>query len=451
MLRTIGLVFCIVMGLAARADEPKKVTVTPKEIDALLANPGMGWQTFHRFADQDKELAGLPSGSAYYRFYWNEIEKEEGKIDFPMFDRLLEHAHRAGQKLALRIMCVGTEEVTHVPAYVRKNARGKEFQYLEKGPMRWTPDYDDPVFQKAHFRLIEELGKRYDGHRDLDLIDIGSVGLWGEWHMSNTGVEMPPPATQRKIIEAWCRAFPKTPRVMLLAEADALKYAFTQGCGWRADCLGDMGGFSKRWSHMKDLYPRQLEACGAADVWKTAPVAFEDCWDMRKWKQEGWDIPFIFDYALSTHTSFVNNKSAPIPDGTRPEIERLLKKLGYRLVLRSLEHDASIARGEKLALKMAWENVGVAPPYRDERLALRLTDRAGKHVTLVGKTSVRGWLPGKIDAAEPLEIPKGLESGSYKLAIGIVDPSEHLPEVRLAIEGRDAEGWYPLSEMTIRN
>ena len=128
MLRTIGLVCCIVIGLAARADEQGRAAVTPKEIDALLANPGMGWQTFHRFADQDKELAGLPSGSAYFRFYWNEIEKEEGKIDFPMFDRLLEHAHRAGQKLALRIMCVGTEEVTHVPAYVRKNARGKEFQ-----------------------------------------------------------------------------------------------------------------------------------------------------------------------------------------------------------------------------------------------------------------------------------------------------------------------------------
>ena len=84
--------------------------------------------------------------------------------------------------------------------------------------MRWTPDYDDPVFQKAHFRLIEELGKRYDGHRDLDLIDIGSVGLWGEWHMSSTAevgtgkpVAMPTPETARAIIDAWRAAFPKTP------------------------------------------------------------------------------------------------------------------------------------------------------------------------------------------------------------------------------------------------
>jgi len=32
------------------------VTVVPEETDELLANPGMGWQTFHRTRDQDKNL-----------------------------------------------------------------------------------------------------------------------------------------------------------------------------------------------------------------------------------------------------------------------------------------------------------------------------------------------------------------------------------------------------------
>ena len=32
------------------------------------------------------------------------------------------------------------------------------------------------------------------------------------------------------------------------------------------------------------------------DAWKTAPVAFESCWDMRKWKEAGWDIRRIFEY-----------------------------------------------------------------------------------------------------------------------------------------------------------
>jgi hypothetical protein len=93
----------------AGADE-RTVKVFPVESDELFANPGMGWQTFHRFADEDPNLAGLPSGSAYFRFYWREIEPAEGKIDFELFDRLLAHAAKAGQKLAFRVMCTGSGE-----------------------------------------------------------------------------------------------------------------------------------------------------------------------------------------------------------------------------------------------------------------------------------------------------------------------------------------------------
>ena len=36
-----------------------------------------------QFADRDKSLAGLPSSCAYFRFYWKEIESDDGAIDFP--------------------------------------------------------------------------------------------------------------------------------------------------------------------------------------------------------------------------------------------------------------------------------------------------------------------------------------------------------------------------------
>src|SRR5688572_29587068 len=83
-------------------------TIKFKETGELLANPHMGWQTFHRFADEDRNLAGLPSGAAYFRFYWREIEPEEGKIDFAKLDGMFAHARRAGQTLAFRVMIAGT-------------------------------------------------------------------------------------------------------------------------------------------------------------------------------------------------------------------------------------------------------------------------------------------------------------------------------------------------------
>src|SRR5262249_41006445 len=128
------------------------------------------------------------------------------------------------------------------------------------------------------------------------------------------------------------------------------------GCGWRADCLGDMGGFSRTWSHMHDAYPQAVEKTGVQDDWKKAPVGLESCWDMRKWKQEGWDIPSIFDFALRYHASYLNNKSAPLPDGTRGEIERFLRRMGYRLVIRSIVHAGSAAPGTSADVTLAWEN-----------------------------------------------------------------------------------------------
>jgi hypothetical protein len=438
--------------LASRpaADEEGEMgVVRPTETDEVFANPGMGWQTFHCFADEDPNLAGLPSGSAYFRFYWHDLEPREGETDFAKLDELLAHARRAGQKLGIRVMCASTSQYYGAPEWLKaKGCRGFEYEYGGHGPF-WVPDFEDPLFREAHFRLIRELGQRYDGHPDLDYVDIGSVGLWGEWHMSGTEVEVPPLETRLEIIDAYIEAFPNTPKLMLIGDIDGMRHAVERGCGWRADCLGDMGGFSENWNHMRDAYPKQVEESGAGEAWKTAPVAWETCWDMRKWVNEGGDVCHIFEYALEYHGSYVNNKSAPIPEGMRPRVELLLRRLGYRLVLRRLEHSAKVAPGGNLRVAMEWENVGVAPPYRDCRLAFRLSGRGGRTVIVPTETSIEGWLPGHSEVAVEVALPGECGPGSYDLSLGVVDPKTGEPAVRLAINGRDEAGWYPMGEVVV--
>ncbi|NLC57961.1 MAG: DUF4832 domain-containing protein [Armatimonadetes bacterium] len=427
-----------------------KTTFT--ESDALFPSPGMGWQTFHHFADEDPALGGLPSGAAYFRFYWKELEPEEGRIDFAKLDGLLAHARRAGQKLAFRVMCAGTDrDPIYVPQWLRdKGCKGYEYQYEGGATLYWVPDLEAPMFQETHFRLIEELGKRYDGHPDVDHVDIGTVGLWGEWHMSGTPVPLPSLETRRLIIDTWRRAFAKTPKVMLIGDAEGMRYATHNGCGWRADCLGDMGGFSKTWNHMENFYLQQIEKTDAGDAWKHSPIAFESCWDMRKWKAEGWDIRYIFDYALRLHASHLNNKSAPIPEGTRPEIERFLRKLGYRLVLREAEWREAVAPGGVCPILMLWENVGVAPPYHDYRLAFRLAGPDGEATVVETARSIRGWLPGKVHLAQEVTLPRDLKPGRYTLSLGVVAPATKQPAVRLAVTAPADDLWYPLGPLEIR-
>lgn len=460
MMLPLAVVLAIVVPApVAAAAEPARTKVRPREIADLLANPGMGWQTFHRFADTDKQLQGLPSGSAYFRFYWREVEPEPGRPAFELFDRLLAQARRAGQKLAFRVMVTGSGEYADAPAWLRA-AGCKGVEYEVGGRKHWVPDLADPTFQRAHFALIRALGKRYASHPDLDLVDIGSVGLWGEWHMSGTKdlatgkpVPLPPVEVQNAIIDEWRRAFPTTPKVVLIGSDTGMSRAARDGLGWRADCLGDMGGFSKRWNHMEHFYRQQLKKTKAEAVWQTAPVAFESCWDMRKWQQEGWDLRAIFDYGLDLHASYLNNKSAPLPPGSRAEVERFLGKLGYRLVLRGVEHDAVATAGQPVQVRLDWANVGVAPPYRGDRIALRLRSTADPQappLTLVSDTPVRGWLPGERTIDLALTIPADTAAGAYELAVGIVAAGTTTPAVRLAIAGRDATGWYPLSRIQVK-
>jgi hypothetical protein len=453
-----SLAACFVTALhATSAEEPQRIEVRPKETDELLANPGMGWQTFHQFVVHDKNLQGLPTSSVYYRFYWREIEPEEGKIDFARLDRLLAFARQNGQKLALRIMTIGSGEPSDCPDWVRAaGCQGTEALYGDKKV--WIPDGADPVFQEKHFALLRKLSERYDGHADLDLVDIGTVGLWGEWHMSDvtnaaTGeaVPMPSEEAQNAVIDAYVAAFPKTPKVVLIGSDVGMARAEKEGLGWRADCFGDLGMFTPNWNHMEHYYPQQVEKFDASEAWKQAPVALESCGDMRDWADEGWSLRDIFDYGLSQHASYLNNKSAPLPEGARPEVERFLRKLGYRLVIRNLSHHATAKAGEKLPVSIDWENVGVAPPYRDYRVAVRLRslDAKTKSAFLQSEESIRGWLPGERSSDYAFALPADLQPGSYELAIGIVDAATTNPGVKLAIEGRDATGWYPLSTVTI--
>jgi len=429
------------------------VTVDPRVINDVLPNPGMGWQTFHSFAGDAVNRDGPPSAAAYFRFTWRELEPERGAIRFELLDALLARAHAAGQRLSFRVYCADTDQQPlSVPDWLKAGGcAGTTYRY-EGGAMEyWVPDMADARFQEAHLAFIAALGRRYDGHPDLDLLDIGSVGLWGEWHYSGTGVPMPPVPIQRTLIAAWVSAFPRTPKVVNVDSDQGMTLAATLGLGWRADCLGDYGMFSKTWSHMNDKYRQTVTAFGDAELWQQAPVAFEMCGDLRDVAKNGWSARATFDYALDLHASYINNKSAPIPTGMRSEIDRMLRRLGYRLVLTRLLHPGLAARGGIFPVRTTWRNEGVAPPYGPWKLAVRLTRVAGGEPLIVTGTSVRGWLPGsETEVTDPIRVPVTCAPGEYALAIGVVEPASRLPAVRLAIAGRDAAGWYPLSRISVR-
>jgi hypothetical protein len=464
----------ILVGMAAEIACGQPVLVTPEGTDEILANPGMGWQTFHRTRVQDKNLPSwIPSTVHYARWGWRELEPQPGELDNAFLDGVLKETREAGQALAFRVMCCSTyPRQPYHPAWLTDIGGKVVTTRYGSGPELEVPVLDDPPTLAAHLDFISRLGNRYDGHPDIEHVDLGTVGWWGEWHMSqSSNAPMPTLETQKKIVDAYLAAFKKTPLVMLIGGGEMLRYAVENGAGWRADCLGDMGGFSKTWCHMRMAYPKMLPAADAGDAWKTAPVAWESCWDMRKWVDEGWSLRFIFNYALALHGSFINNKSAPLPAGedVRFEVERFLRRLGFRLVLKELNHPPAAQSGAKIQLAMKWQNAGSAPCYRPYRLAYRLSGGQGGEQVFVGSVTVNKWLPGSMDlfteeffkqpddlppgevhnVVDTINLPEDLVPGSYTLSLAVVGEADIQPVVQLGIKGRSEDGWYPLSRLTI--
>jgi hypothetical protein len=473
--RSIAML-CVVGFAAAtaiRAGEPS-VTVIPVETNEIFANPGMGWQTFGVTRLQDKNLPDwIPSTVHYARFGWNDLEPQPGKINFAVLDKLLKDTHDAGQKLAIRVACCHpSPNCERHPKWLSDlGGRIVMADRYGRGGVP-TPDMDDPIILDRHLDFLKRLGSRYDGHPDLDHVDIGSVGWYGEWHQSGKNTRLPTVENRLKIVQTYLDSFKKTPLLMLINGGECLKFATEHGAGWRSDCLGDMGGFNKRWNHMRNGYPIWLHNAEAEDTWKTAPVAFESCWDMQRWVKEGWSLRYIFNYALAHHASYLNNKSAPLPQraDVRPEIERFLRRLGYRLVLKQMIHPAEVRQGETWTLSMKWQNTGSAPCYRPYRLAYRLDDEQGHAKTITSPIVVNRWLPGSVevgtkkfldnppdlppgpvaDVSDSIVIPTDLPEGKYTFSLAVVGGDRPVPMVRLGIQGRVADGWYPLSKITVQ-
>lgn len=463
------LVVLLLACCAVSAQTQPPVIVRPAEIDDVLLNPGIGFTTFQRFnGDRLNEgtrwTEGYPidyqlySGSlnmkdhpltsiAYFRIYWKFLEPKRGTYDWDVLDKALRTARERGQSLMLRIAPYGTNPDNDVPSWYRELTHEDPSTTLPVA--KWRVNPENSTYAKYFGDLIKAVAARYDGHPDLELVDISIIGAWGE----GAGSNLLSPPTKKALMESYLNHFRKTP--LVVQPNDAENYPGLGGnLGWRVDCLGDMPRQDPKWgpflgwSHMFDFYPQAIINMGLQDLWKTGPVTMEACGVMQSWKNRGWDLDYIVDQSLKWHISSFNGKSSAVPTDWWPGVNRWLKKMGYRLVLHKFTYPPVLKPNEKLVFTSWWENKGVAPCYRRFALALRLKGK-GTPLILVTDADIRSWLPGDSLYDDAVFVPPDVEPGEYALQISVVDPGSRAPKVRLAIAGMEQDGWYNLGKLRI--
>jgi len=423
-------------------------TVRPTGIDDILYNPGMGFADFHFEIGSPLPLSQHPRSTvAYVRWYWADLEPVEGQYDFGRVDRVIQQARAMGETLAFRIMMV-----PKTPRWLLE--KGVAAVKLGDGVF---PDFNNSILLDYHEKLVRAFGSRYAGSADIDHVDIGSVGCWGEWNTACCQAadalckrHYPTEANQIAITDWYFKYFPSTPLVVPVG--GQLKYAVGRGAGWRGDCFGDYGWSGPGWNHMKHVYEPAARDPVVGNAWKSAPVQFEACGAMQDWYDRGFDIDLILRKGLEWHMSVLNAGYAPVPAAWRPRVNEFLKKLGYRMVLVEMTHPTEARPGQRLLLESRWKNAGVAPLYHPWPLVYRLRSRSDQVVAhWMSTANLMRWLPGTPhEVQDTVAVPTKVPTAIYSLDVAILSKDRRSAHVDLAIEGKRPDRWYPVSKLTIR-
>jgi hypothetical protein len=460
----------VMVSVCGRAAEVRPGGVQMRDVtlagdDAALTNPGMGL-----YASGTLDPSDLPPDAwftrliaiGYFRDDWAQLEPDaDGQYKFdeyfqPVFDLWVKGW---GKRVAFRFMSSNMHSrLKYVtPKWVFDS--GVPF-VVHRG--LYTDEQVDPVFWDEKYLKIQEqfiadLGTYLDGRPGLEFVDIGSIGEWGEMHLSRwtadelrqTGfTEDKYIAAYRRIIDAFARAFPHTRVFLNVGDYDCINdYAAIRGLHFRQDGLTPSRPSADVGTRFYRPYSRRGVVCN---------YEFHSSYgDMR---EKGWGVRETFEKGLSDpisylHLNLVDYEQLANP---APEVKEAIvdasRRIGFRFVLEELSvNDRLRLDGSKpgrLVLTQTWRNAGVAPCYDSYALRWSLVGRNGHAVAetvTFPRTPTTLWWPGEtVPVHDMLLVPAATLPGAYRLKVEMMKPEQPGTKIMLAIAGRDAEGRYDL-------
>ncbi len=264
-------------------------TVTFQDNGEELTNPGMGF-VFHfydnniqaygsRLAPEDMLDDWKGVSQVYLRLPWSLIEPQEGHFEWSVLDTPMQRYRARGFKTSFRITCSETPFSYATPKWVEEaGAKGYRFtpgRGEQPNGSHWEPDFNDPIFLEKLDHLLAKLAERYDGHPDVELFDIGSIGTWGEGHTWASTRRAYPDDVILKHMELYHKHFKKTP---ILSQDDFLSRPGFITPQWKANDWTEFTFdivFPHQWRGQKFMITAGLVAYNPhrrANGWQSAPA-----------------------------------------------------------------------------------------------------------------------------------------------------------------------------------
>lgn len=417
------------------------------EVDSLFQNPDQGF-----FFETWRGEPRFPESVVYLRFDWERVESADGQFNWRPIDRAIETARQHGATIAMRVMTANahTDDRYSSPKWLFDEGC-KSFAYTTDGKdaamggkviERLEPDYSDPLYLAKQGAFLKALGERYNGNPNVEFLDIGSYGIWGEWHTTHPASI----AVRQQIIDMYLKAFPQTPLVYMSDDAELMNYALAHGAGLRRDGVGDPW-HAERWAGSAAY--ANVPTMG--DAWQHAPIVFEWFQKYDYLIAHHWSFDAAVKFMLKNHVTMINDNLGPVPPKAMPKLQMLARRAGYRFVLRELWQPKKPRPGDALPIAMTWDNVGVGKLYRPYKVSIALRNAANAIVaTATAEADPRDWLPGRHAVNASLTPPANLPAGVYSVEVGLFDAAGQRQPLHLAIDAPEKDGWYAVSHITLQ-
>ncbi|PIE67246.1 MAG: hypothetical protein CSA23_05185 [Deltaproteobacteria bacterium] len=417
----------------------------PEPMNEPLPNPFKGYTPY---ADTFYSNPAIPQNLVYDDVTWKNLEPHAaGSIEWDALEDDWEQHVQLGRRIGFRFKCADpwTDDPTDIPDWLV--AMGVPVHpYAIDGGTGNLPDWDNPVFLDQHDRIIAALGQRYNNDPRIAWIDVGSYGIWGEWHLYMNDDLAACEYAKQRILDAYIDAFPDKRLVIPFDDDFAMAYMAERGHGLRNDCLGTPAA--------NDWFDESMDALGLQmdQLSATGMIGGEFC-GSEQGAREGFGQRFDqnLDFIVRNHWSFIGPAGGSLLVSSGKLLENAktaYMNMGYRLRIDEIRYNNPASN--LLHLAMIIENEGVAPFYYPWQAQIAFSSNG----TIMAESAVvddgwnpRNWMPG--ETALVAKIPTPHVPGRYDILFSIHDPDTGQPAVLLANTGNDGSKRYLLGQVEV--
>ncbi len=411
--------------------------------------------------------------TVYFRLDWALIVDKQGNYKFDELDRTIFSGYREkGLRFAFRIMASNPH--SDLEYVTPKQILGKiptVSHISEYGKKQEDPVFWDDLFIKKHGKMIKALGEYIEKHPEVDYVDLGGMGDWGEMHLNRWTEEELKKAgfTGQKYINAVFQMMEQMERYLpKTTKAFCFNGIFGMPEGEAALISAQIIDRAVRhnWWLRHDGFSTEGTGPGVAPYfeknWQKVGIIAEPCGGInRNWDGSRASVKKYFDTVIKHHPSIANIMGIwDLKRLSKNDIEicrEAAGKIAYRFAIKKVIIPEKIAIPNKdeninFPIKIVIANNGNAHYYGSSVFKVKLVNKKNKKVLaeqpLIPNPPISQLLPGKEQAQVFLiNIPRNFETDEPLLYLAVEDYQHGA--LMLGNKGQEKDGRILLGELKI--